>query len=187
MDKLFELSAQLTVDTAAFLTGLAQAEQAAARTAAALVRMQSTASVAWQGMTAAIQGAAAAMREFLALSLRQPGESKTLAAPQPTKSSAPRADVPRPAPVPVRIPAFTPAAVSPPVLQQQSRAALSTLETAHRSTLPESSADLSSLARSVAEALNGASVQLDGETVGRLITPAVSRNIAQDAARRYVL
>ena len=44
----------------------------------------------------------------------------------------------------------------------------------------------SSLARAVASALSGVTVQMDGAAVGSLVAPAVSRSIARDAAaRRY--
>ena len=47
--------------------------------------------------------------------------------------------------------------------------------------------DVASLASAISAALSGAEVVMDGQVVGNLVTPTVSRNIARDArgARRY--
>ncbi len=44
--------------------------------------------------------------------------------------------------------------------------------------------DANTYARAVAKALNGISIQMDGQRVGNLVTPTVSRNIAFEAAMR---
>ena len=50
MDKLFELSAELTIDSAAFLQGLARAEQAAQAAAETLQRLQASAVASWSAV-----------------------------------------------------------------------------------------------------------------------------------------
>ena len=67
MDKLFELSAELTLDAAAFLRGLAQAEQAARNATATLMQLQASALGSWSAVAASIRAATEQMQAFLAL------------------------------------------------------------------------------------------------------------------------
>lgn len=121
MEKLFELSAQLTLDAASFLRALAQAEQAARSAAAALSRMQSAAASSWGQVTQGIQQATASMQAYLALhSTPAPPPASPAASPAPGASAA-----------------------------------------------------------SLVSALSALTISLDGQTVGRLIAPTVSREIAK--------
>ena len=164
MDKLFELSATLTLDTAAFLQGLAQAERAARTAAATLTQLQNTTVSSWGRIAAAIQAATARLQEFLALqgssAPSTPGYATGL-------SYVPYNDFP------ARL--------------HEGEAVLTRLEAQQwRSRDAANQIDPSALAQTLAGALSGLTVQLDGQTVGQLVAPAVSREIARQAnARRY--
>lgn len=164
MDKLFELSATLTLDAAAFLQGLAQAERAARAAEASLAQLQSSAVAAWGRVAAAIQSATACMQEFLALQ----GASS---APAPGYATGMR---------------YVPYNDFPARLHE-GEAVLTRLEAQQwRSREAGSQIDPAALAQTLAGALSGMTVQMDGQTVGQLVTPAVSREIArQTNARRY--
>lgn len=164
MDKLFELSATLTLDAATFLRGLAQADQACRTAQATLAQLQQSAVSSWARVSSAIQSATARMQEFLALqgsSTASPGYATGM-------TYVPYNDFP------ARL--------------HEGEAVLTRLEAetwrSGRENAP--SADPAALAQALAGALSGMTVQLDGQTVGQLVTPAVSREIArQTAARRY--
>lgn len=162
MDKLFELSAELTLDAAAFLRALAQAEQAARSATATLTRLQAAANGSWSGMAASIQAATEKLRTFLSLQggAAAPGFATGI-------NYVPYNDFP------ARL--------------HEGEAVLTSLEAAQwRNGQNTSSPDLSGLQDVLAAALSGVTVQLDGQTVGQLITPAVSREIAQQTkSRRY--
>lgn len=165
MDKLFELSADLTLDAAVFLHGLTQAEQAARAATATLQRLQASARTGWSAVTAAIQSATASMREFLALQ----GQSSPST---PGYATGIR---------------YVPYDEFPARLHQ-GEAVLTALEANRwREGQPAAApVDAAAIARAVASALSGAAVQMDGVTVGQLVTPTVSREIArQTAAMNY--
>lgn len=162
MDKLFELSAELTLDAAAFLHGLAQAEQAARAATVTLARLQSTAASSWSAVATSIQSATDRMKEFLAL---QGGSA-------PAPGYATGIDY-----VPYN---------SFPARLHEGEAVLTALEAAQWRTPQPAAADAASIAQAVAGALSGMTVQLDGQTVGQLVTPTVSREIArQTGAMKY--
>lgn len=160
MEKLFELSAELTLDAAAFLRGLAQAEQAARAAAAAMQRLQTAARSSWSGVAQAIQAATVSMREFLAL------RSSSPAAPGYATGLA-----------------YVPYNEFPARLHQ-GEAVLTALEARNwregrTATAP---VDAAALSRAIASALSGTTVQMDGQAVGQLVTPTVSREIARQTA-----
>lgn len=160
MEKLFELSAELTLDAAAFTRGLAQAEQAARAATATMQRLQSAARSGWGSVAAAIAEATASMRSFLALQ----GQSTTAAGYATGIDYVPYNEFP------ARL--------------HQGEAVLTALEASRwrEGHASSTTVDANSLARAVAAALSGTSVQMDGQTVGRLVTPTVSREIARQAA-----
>lgn len=164
MDKLFELSAELTLDAAAFLRGLAQAEQAARNATATLMQLQSAALGSWSAVAASIRAATEQMQAFLAL----------------------QGNVPASAPGFATGLDYVPYDNFPARLHE-GEAVLTSLEAAQwRSGQTSRPVDLSGLGEALAGALSGVTVQLDGQTVGQLITPTVSREIAQQTrARRY--
>ncbi|MBQ8314031.1 MAG: hypothetical protein IJX84_12605 [Clostridia bacterium] len=162
MDKLFELSAELTLNAASFLHGLAQAEQAARAATATLARLQSTAASSWSAVAASIQSATDRMREFLAL---QGGSA-------PTPGYATGIDYVPYNGFPARL--------------HEGEAVLTALEAAQWRNPQPTAADTASIAQAVAGALSGMTVQMDGQTVGQLVTPTVSREIArQTSAMKY--
>ena len=157
MDKLFELSAELTLNAASFLHGLAQAEQVAHHVTATLSRLQSTAASSWGSVAASIQSATDRMREFLAL------QGSTASAP----GYATGIDYVPYNGFPARL--------------HEGEAVLTSLEAARWRNPQPAAADASSIAQAVAGALSGMTVQMDGHTVGHLVTPTVSREIARQA------
>lgn len=165
MDKLFELSATLTLDAAAFLHGLHQAEQAARAAEAMLARLQSSAVSSWAAVAAAIRSATDQMREFLAL--RSSGDNT---------------------------PGFaTGLSYVPydnfPARLHEGEAVLTRLEAEQwrsgEATQP--AVDPAMLTSSLVSALAGVTVQLDGQRVGQLVAPTVNREIAREAGRRWAV
>lgn len=208
MDKLFELSAELTLDAAAFLRGLAQAEQSARAATATMQRLQHTAFSGWQAVAQAVQTAADRMREYLALQVPSaPGASgapaaKAADAPSPAaKAEAAAASTPAAASAPAAAPALTPVPKASgyatgidyvpfngfPARLHQGEAVLTALEASRWREAPAAPApvDVSLLARAIAGALSGAMVEMDGQAVGQLVMPTVSREIARQAAMQY--
>ncbi|MBE5804935.1 MAG: hypothetical protein E7316_10550 [Clostridiales bacterium] len=161
MDKLFELSAELTLDAAAFLQGLARAEAAARSAASTLQQLQSTAASSWSSVAAAIQNATDKMQTFLSLQ----GSATSS-----TPGFATGIDYVPYNDFPARL--------------HEGEAVLTSLEAAQwRSGQATASAiDAAAIGQAVASALSGAIVQMDSQTVGQLITPTVSREMTRQSS-----
>lgn len=189
MDKLFELSAELTLDTARFLQEAARAEQSAkelhqllgkhtAAAASGLVSLQATASGVWQAVTRSIQGAINKTREFLSL-----GGSQSISI--GAKSAAEGAAA-RPHATGLPFVPYDNYAAS----LHQGEAVLTKLEAARwreTSAAPQQPGlSAAELGAALQEALSGVQVVMDGSAVGMLVAPAVSEAMGQTVrARRY--
>lgn len=159
MDKLFELSAELTLDTAAFLHALAEAEQAASAATSKLLQLQSTAVSSWSAVSSAIQSATSKMQEFLTLQ----GSTSSVSGFATGVDYVPYNNFP------ARL--------------HEGEAVLTALEATQwrNGQTTTSAVDTSALAQSVASALSGLTVQMDSRTVGQLVAPTVSHEIARQA------
>lgn len=216
MDKLFELSAELTLDAAAFLRGLVQAEEAMQAAAASIRALQSTADNSWYAVSKTLQSAADTLRHFLLLQKQAASGApvsswnaaskaiqsatdklRSFLALQGQAASAPSAGESS-AVSTLRTAAKATGYATGidyvpyngfPALLHQGEAVLTALEAQHwrQEPTPSSPSDLraESLAQAIATALSGLAVQMDGQTVGQLITPTVSREIARQAAATY--
>ena len=176
MAQLFELSVALTLDTAGFIRSVTDAEAAARRlqtaldsrmaaAAASMTRLQASAASAWGGIAAGIQQAIGKTQEYLALSgggRSAPGFATGLDYVPYTNFSA-------------RL--------------HEGEAVLTKAEaTLWRSGGPLQSPaiDYDRLAGAIASALAGTSVQMDGQAVGVLVAPTVSREFGrQTLARKH--
>lgn len=154
MDRLFELCAELTMDTAAFIRSVNQAEQTArqmqalldrsnAQSAAGLVRLQGTAGSVWQSITRSIQAAINKTHEFLNI---QGVQQITL-----TVQGGP--------------------AVAMGMTAPDARASGAALDT-------------QALAGALAEALSGMRIDMDGEAVGLMSAEGASQQIRHEARKR---
>ena len=176
MAQLFELSAALTLDTAGFIRSVTAAEAAARRlqttlnsrmaaAAASMTRLQASAASAWGSIAAGIQQAISKTQEYLALSgggRSAPGYATGLDY-VPYNNFAARL--------------------------HEGEAVLTKAEaTLWRSGGPLQSPaiDYDRLAGAIASALAGTSVQMDGQAVGVLVAPTVSREFGrQTLARKH--
>ena len=176
MAQLFELSAALTLDTAGFLRSVTAAEAAVRRlqttldsrmaaAVASMVRLQTSASGAWGSIADGIQQAIAKTREYLALSgggRSAPGFATGLDYVPYNNFSA-------------RL--------------HEGEAVLTKAEaTLWRSggQAQAPSIDYDRLSGAIASALAGTSVQMDGQAVGVLVAPTVSRQFGrQTLARKH--
>ena len=176
MAQLFELSAALTLDTAGFIRSVTDAEAAARRlqttldsrmaaAAASMTRLQASAASAWGSIAAGIQQAISKTQEYLALSgggRSAPGYATGLDY-VPYNNFAARL--------------------------HEGEAVLTKAEaTLWRSGGPLQSPaiDYDRLAGAIASALAGTSVQMDGQAVGVLVAPTVSRQFGrQTLARKH--
>ena len=176
MAQLFELSAALTLDTAGFIRSVTAAEAAARRlqttldsrmaaAAASMTRLQASAASAWGSIAAGIQQAISKTQEYLALSgggRSAPGYATGLDY-VPYNNFAARL--------------------------HEGEAVLTKAEaTLWRSGGPLQSPaiDYDRLAGAIASALAGTSVQMDGQAVGVLVAPTVSRQFGrQTLARKH--
>ena len=169
MDRLFTLSAELTLEAADFLQGLRQAEQSARAAGQAIQGAFSgtAASVcgAWNAIAASIQAAIQKSREFAALS----GSGALPAA---------SGSVPGHAAGLAYVPYDNYLA-----RLHQGESVLTRTEAAQwREGMPGQAAqpvDYVRLAQAVADALGGMAVQMDGQAVGMLVTPTVSRELGR--------
>lgn len=169
MNQIFELSAALTLDTEAFIRGLRNAETAARQfqatldsrmnaAAAAMTRLQASSAGAWNSIAAGMQQAIGKMQQFLSLSTQVTFSS--------AQGFATGLDY-----VPYN---------NYPARLHEGEAVLTKLEAQRwRNGEAASPADPTLIARGVAEALSGVTVQLDGQAVGTLVAPVVSRQIAR--------
>ena len=176
MAQLFELSAALTLDTAGFIRSVTAAEAAARRlqttlnsrmaaAAASMTRLQASAASAWGSIAAGIQQAISKTQEYLALSgggRSAPGYATGLDY-VPYNNYAARL--------------------------HEGEAVLTKAEaTEWRRRYDEvcASIDYDRLARAIASAMAGTSVQMDGQAVGVLVAPTVSRQFGrQTLARKH--
>lgn len=174
MAQLFELSAALTLDTAGFIRSVTAAEAAARRlqttldsrmaaAAASMTRLQASAASAWGSIAAGIQQAISKTQEYLALSgggRSAPGYATGLDY-VPYNNFAARL--------------------------HEGEAVLTKAEaTLWRSGGPLQSPaiDYDRLAGAIASALAGTSVQMDGQAVGVLVAPTVSRAFGRQTLAR---
>ena len=176
MAQLFELSAALTLDTAGFIRSVTAAEAAARRlqttlnsrmaaAAASMTRLQASAASAWGSIAAGIQQAISKTQEYLALSgggRSAPGYATGLDY-VPYNNYAARL--------------------------HEGEAVLTKAEaTEWRRRYDEvcASIDYDRLARAIASAMAGTSVQMDGQAVCVLVAPTVSRQFGrQTLARKH--
>ena len=174
MAQLFELSAALTLDTAGFIRSVTDAEAAARRlqtaldsrmaaAAASMTRLQASAASAWGGIAAGIQQAIGKTQEYLALSgggRSAPGFATGLDYVPYNNFSA-------------RL--------------HEGEAVLTKAEaTLWRSggQVQSPASDYDRLAGAIASALAGTSVQMDGQAVGVLVAPTVSREFGRQTLAR---
>lgn len=181
MAQLFELSAELTLDPADFLRTIRQAEDAARRlqttigssmsaASAAMGRLQGSAASAMGGVTASLQRAIDKARELSGIRMAPAAFTSATAAPRLATGMN-----------------YVPYNEFPALLHE-GEAVLTKLEAAAwRQGAPvQAAVDPSAIASAVADALSGAAVTLDGQTVGEWIAPTVDKAIARAArARRY--
>ena len=167
MDKLFTLSAELTLEAADFLQALRQAEQSARSSQQTLQGTFSglAASVcgAWNAIAASIQSAISKSREFASL-----GAGST-----PEGSSVPGHATGL---------AYVPYDNYLARLHQGESVLTQTEAAQWRGGMPGQGVqqmDYTRLAQAVADALGGMAVQMDGQTVGMLVTPTVSRELGR--------
>ena len=170
MAQLFELSAALTLDTAGFIRSVTEAEAAARRlqttldsrmaaAAASMARLQLSAAGAWGSIAASIQQAIGKTQEYLALSgggRSAPGFATGIGY-VPYNDFAARL--------------------------HEGEAVLTKAEASlWRSGAQAQSApaiDYDRLAGAIASAMAGTSVQMDGQAVGVLVAPTVSRQFGR--------
>ena len=167
MDKLFTLSAELTLEAANFLQALRQAEQSAR---SAQQTLQGTfsglaASVcgAWNAIAASIQAAISKSREFASLGAGSAPDGATVPGHATGLAYVPYDNYL------ARL--------------HQGESVLTRTEAAQwREGMPGQAAqpvDYVRLAQAVADALGGMAVQMDGQAVGMLVTPTVSRELGR--------
>ena len=174
MAHLFELSAALALDTSAFTDSLMKAESSAralqisvnarmSAAASAMQSLQSTAAASWQGIAASIQSAIDKARQYISLST----PSAAIQGFATGIDYVPHDDFP------ARL--------------HQGEAVLTRLEAAQwRGASAPQTVDPAAIAQAVASAMTNVSVQMDGQTVGRLVAPAVDQALSASArARRY--
>lgn len=174
MDKLFTLSAELTLETADFLQGLRQAEQSARAAGQAIQGAFSgtAASVcgAWNAIAASIQAAIQKSREFAALS----GSGALPAA---------SGSVPGHAAGLAYVPYDNYLA-----RLHQGESVLPRAEAARwregASAQSGPGIDYARLGQAVASALGGMTVQMDAQAVGMLVAPTVSRELGRQVKSR---
>ena len=169
MAQLFELSAALTLDTAGFIRGVTAAEVAARRlqtaldsrmaaAAASMTRLQLSAASAWGGIAAGIQQAIGKTQEYLALSgggRSAPGFATGLD----------------------YVPYNNYAARLHEVEAVLTKAEATAWRRGDGAASP--AIDYDRLAGAIASALAGTYVQMDGQAVGVLVAPTVSRQFGR--------
>ncbi|MGN0778894.1 MAG: hypothetical protein ACI4MJ_07095 [Aristaeellaceae bacterium] len=175
MAQLFELSAALTLDTAGFLRSVSVAEAAARRlqatldsrmaaAAASMARLQSSGTMAWSSIAASIAQAIQKTQEYLALT----GSGRAAPGFATGLDYVPYND-------------FS-------ARLHEGEAVLTKAEaTAWRRGEGGTSSpaiDYDRLAGAIASALSGTSVQMDGQAVGALVAPSVSRAMGKKTLSR---
>lgn len=178
MDKLFTLSAELTLEAADFLQGLRQAEQSA-RAASQTIQgafsgMAASVCVSWNAIAASIQSAVQKSREFAALS-----SSGAL--------SAASGSVPGHAAGLAYVPYDNYLA-----RLHQGESVLSRAEASRwregASAQGGPAIDYARLGQAVASALGGLTVQMDAQAVGLLVAPTISRELGRQVkSRQYTV
>lgn len=167
MDKLFTLSAELTLEAADFLQALRQAEQSARSSQQTLQGTFSglAASVcgAWNAIAASIQAAISKSREFASLGAGGAPEGSSVPGHATGLAYVPYDNYL------ARL--------------HQGESVLTRTEAAQwrggMSGQGVQQMDYARLAQAVADALGGMAVQMDGQTVGMLVTPTVSRELGR--------
>ena len=174
MAQLFELSAALTLDTAGFIRTVTAAEAAARRlqttldsrmaaAAASMTRLQASAASAWSSIAAGIQQAISKTQEYLALSgggRFAPGFATGLNY-VPYNDFAARL--------------------------HEGEAVLTKAEASlwrSGGQVQSPAIDYDRLAGAIVSALAGTSVQMDGQAVGVLVAPTVSREFGRQTLAR---
>ncbi|MGN0747313.1 MAG: hypothetical protein ACI4ML_11600 [Aristaeellaceae bacterium] len=201
MAQLFELSAALTLDVTGFLRSVTDAEAAArslqtaldsrmAAAAASMTRLQLSAASAWGSIAASIQQAISKTQEYLALS--SSGRSAPGGAPGfatgldyvPYNDFAARLHEGEAVLTKAEATAWRSGAQAQAVPVIDDGRAGGNPPPAEHQAQPAPAIDYDRLAGAIASAMAGTSVQMDGQAVGVLVAPTVSREFGRQTLAR---